>query len=66
MNDKDRVAYSVPEAARAVGCSVDVIRAAINSGQLTPRYITRAKRVIPASELTRWVDESPADKPVAS
>jgi hypothetical protein len=62
MNERARVSYSVKEAAASVGCSVDVIRAAIANGNLTPRYITKTLRVIEADDLRRWVAEAPTEK----
>lgn len=57
-----RISYTIPQAALAVGCSVDVIRAAVRTGQLTPRYITKALRVIRADELVAWVESAPTER----
>lgn len=58
-----RVSYSVKEAAAVVGCSMDIIRAAIANGQLTPRYISKGLRVIEAGELAEWVKNAPTEAP---
>lgn len=62
MSDKDRISYTIPQAAQAVGCSADVIRTAIRTGQLTPRYITKALRVIEAADLRAWVAGAPTER----
>ena len=55
-----KLAYSVPEAAEAVGVSREIINRAINAGDLIaskPRVNGReiAKRVILAADLEAWV-----------
>ena len=55
------IAYDVKGAAEATGHSVDVVRRAIRSGELTPRYPT-SKPVILADDLRRWVASAPTER----
>lgn len=57
-----RIAYSVKEAAEAIGLSEDTIKRAIRAGDLeahTPRVEGRqiARQVIRAEELDRWIND---------
>lgn len=61
MTPKDRVSYSLREAAEATGVSVDTIKRAIRAGNLVPRYVT-SKGVIFADELRAWVENSPTER----
>lgn len=56
-----RLAYTITEAAAAVGLSDDVIRAALRRGELTPAYLTGSKPVIEADELKRWIKSAPTE-----
>lgn len=64
----ERISYTVPQAATATGISANEIRAAIKAGLLIPRRPTVGKglRVILATELYRWINESPIDAEDAS
>ena len=53
------LAYTIEDAARAVGVSSDTIRGAIRTGDLAVRYVGR-KRIVPADELAAWVDALPS------
>lgn len=55
------LAYSINDAARVVGYSDDVIRAALRRGDLRGRYGTRTKPVIEATELERWLASLPTE-----
>lgn len=57
-----RIAYSVKEAAEAIGLSEDTIKRAIRAGDLeahTPRVEGRqiARQVIRVEELDRWIND---------
>lgn len=57
-----KIAYSVKEAAEAVGLSQDTIKRAINAGDLVahaPRIEGRqiARQVIRVDELERWLND---------
>lgn len=53
MTEKDKLGYTVAEAASAVGMSVDFIRKEIRIGQL-PAYKIGSKNIIPAEDLRDW------------
>jgi len=61
MNAKDRVSYSLREAAEATGVSVDTIKRAIRAGNLVPRYPT-SHGVLLEAELRAWVENSPTER----
>lgn len=54
----EKLAYTYDEAALACGVSVDVIRRAVNKGDLIPVYPTR-RPVIQADELREWLTTQP-------
>lgn len=56
------LAYSVTGAADALGLSVSTIGELIRDGSLIVRY-SRSKRVIPASELLKYLDSLPFSRP---
>jgi hypothetical protein len=56
------IAYTILEAAQAVGYSDWVIKKAIAAGDITPRY-ANSKPIIPHTELVAWVESLPVDKP---
>ena len=58
----ERLSYSLPEAAAAIGVSVQTIRRAIDKGDIVTRYPTR-KPVIPVTELQSWLDRLPTEAP---
>lgn len=58
-----KLAYSISEAAQQVSLSDDVIRIAIKRGDLAASWPTRTKPVIRATELSRWLDALPTEKP---
>jgi DNA-binding XRE family transcriptional regulator len=57
-----RLALTYDEAAAAVGYSKQVIRAAIEHGDLVPSYGTRSKPVIRIAELERWLETLPTER----
>ena len=63
MNDlAPKLAYTIPEAARAVSYSVETIRLALRHGDLRASY-ANTKPVVRASELQRWLDSLPDEEP---
>lgn len=61
-----RLAYPLPEAAEQVGYSDEILRLAIRRGELDASYGTTRKPVIRATELLRWLDSLPTEKPNTS
>ena len=61
MSTKDRVSYSLREAAEATGVSIDTIRRAIRAGHLVARYPT-SHGVLFADELRAWIEDSPTER----
>jgi len=57
-----KIAFSIEEAAAAVGYSTDTIRRAIRNNDLTARYVN-TKPVIMAAELTAWLESQPTEPP---
>lgn len=57
-----KLAYSISEAAEAIGQSPDTIRRAIARGDLAAKY-PNSKPVILASELSDWLDSLPSEAP---
>lgn len=57
-----KLAYTIAEAAEAVGVSTDVIRRAIRRGDLVASYIT-SRPVIAVSELEAWIAAAPTTSP---
>ena len=55
------VSYHIQGAAAACGYSVDVVRRAIKSGELTAHYPT-SKGVILAADLAAWVESAPTER----
>jgi len=58
----DKLAYSIDEAAAAVGYSSDTIRRAIRNSELVARY-ANSKPVVMAAELTAWLESKPTEPP---
>lgn len=58
-----RLALTYDEAAAAVGYSKHVIRDAIDRGELAPSYGAKTKPVIRVTELQRWLDTLPTERP---
>ena len=56
------IAYTYAEAARAIGQSLDTIRAHVALGNLTPRY-PNSKPIILHSDLVAWAESLPVDRP---
>jgi len=57
-----KIAYSIEEAAAAVGYSTDSIRRAIRNNDLVARY-ANSKPIILASELQEWAESLPTEAP---
>jgi hypothetical protein len=53
-----RLALTLPDAATAVGYSLESIRKAIRNHELVPSY-ANSKPVIPVEELVRWLRSLP-------
>ncbi|GAA3699385.1 hypothetical protein GCM10022377_10480 [Zhihengliuella alba] len=58
----DRIAYTVEQAASAVGVSKDIIRAHIKRGNLVARYPS-SRPIISAQELGDWLEALPTEPP---
>ena len=56
--EANRVSVTIPQAAELVGLSTDVIRRAIRSGELVPRYPT-SRPVLLMADLRAWVESAP-------
>jgi len=59
--EKDRVAYSIYEAAAACGVSDATIRRAIRDGYLVAHYPT-TRAVILREELVAWIKSTPSER----
>lgn len=57
-----KIAYSIEQAAEAVGYSTDTIRRAIRNNDLSVKY-ANSKPVILASELESWLTSLPSEAP---
>ncbi len=58
----EKLAYSVAEAAEALGIGQTAIRDAIRDNRLVARY-SGTKILLPTPELERWRDSLPTDPP---
>lgn len=58
-----QISYDYDQAAQATGHSKDVIRRAVNAGDLPVRYPT-SKPVIRAADLQAWIDRAPTERPL--
>jgi hypothetical protein len=59
----DKLAYSIPNFAKAVDLSETTVREAINKGDLIPSYPARKKPIIPTDEAKRWLAALPVERP---
>lgn len=59
---KQKLAFSIDEAAEASGYSTDTIRRALRNHDLTARY-ANTKPVILTDELKAWLESLPCDPP---
>jgi hypothetical protein len=57
-----KLAYTLQEAADAVGMKLSALRAIIAKGDLAVKY-PNSKPVIPADELKAWLDSLPSEAP---
>lgn len=55
-----KIAFSIEEAAEAVGYSTDTIRRAIRNNDLTVKY-ANTKPIILATELQAWAEALPSE-----
>ena len=55
-----KIAYAYDEAGEQVGVSKDMIRKAVDKGDLIPRYIGRLPR-ISHTDLVEWFEHLPDD-----
>lgn len=62
MHARAPLAYTIDEAAEAIGSSRSVLLGFINAGDLTTKWLG-GKRIIAASELQEFVDALPLSKP---
>lgn len=62
----DKLAYSIPNFAKAVDLSVSTIYAAIQANELVPVYPAKRKPIIPREEGLRWLRALPAEPPAKS
>lgn len=59
----DKLAYSIPNFARAVDLSETTVREAINKGDLIPAFPARMKPIIDRREGERWLAALPTERP---
>jgi len=57
------IAYSIPDAARAVGMGIEAFRRHLASGDITRRY-PNSTPIVTHSDLVEWADSLPVDKPL--
>lgn len=57
------ISLDFDQAAEATGHSKDVIRRAVNAGELPVRYPT-SKPVIRFVDLVAWIDSAPTERPL--
>lgn len=57
-----QAAFDVHDAAAYVGLSVDVVRRAMNAGNL-PAFFPTSKPMFKRDDLDRWIDSWPTEKP---
>jgi len=57
-----KIAFSIEEAAEAIGYSPDTVRRAIRNNDLVARY-ANSKPVILATELQEWMQSLPTENP---
>lgn len=69
MNDPtptlDKLAYSIPNFAKAVDLSETTLKLAIDAGELIPVYPAKRKPLITKQEGERWLQSLPAERPVS-
>lgn len=56
------ISMNIRQAAEATGVSVEIIRRAIEKGDLVPRYPS-ARPVLMTEEVRDWVDSRPTERP---
>ena len=61
----DKLAYSIPNFAKAVDLSIEKVRQHIARGELVPSYVD-SKPLIMREEGERWLRARPAEKETAS
>jgi hypothetical protein len=61
----DKLAYSIPNFARAVDLSETTVKLAITSGDLIPVYPAKRKPLITKQEGERWLQSLPAERPAS-
>lgn len=59
----DKLAYSIPNFAKAVDLSVTTVREAIQSGDLVASYPAKMKPLITKAEGERWLASLPSERP---
>lgn len=59
----DKLAYSIPNFAKAVDLSETTVRKAIDNGDLIPAYPAVKKPLITKSEGERWLSALPNERP---
>ena len=58
-----KIAYTVTEAAAALGVSQRTVWAATHDGRLAHRWLTARKMLIPRTALLAWFETLPEDRP---
>jgi hypothetical protein len=61
----DKLAYSIPNFAKAVDLSIEAVRQHIREGNLVPSY-SKSKPLIMREEGERWLRSLPAERPGAT
>jgi len=59
-----KIAYTVTEAAAAVGVSRKTLLASVRAGTLDHRWLTAQKLLIPRDALLAWIESLPDERPV--
>lgn len=59
---EERVAFTPAEAARLAGVSLDAIRVAYRSGDLTAHYRSPQRPVILRDDLIAWIKAAPTER----
>lgn len=59
----DKLAYSIPNFAKAVDLSETTVKLAITTGELVPVYPAKRKPLITKQEGERWLSSLPAERP---
>lgn len=61
MTDVERVAFSIREAAEAVGLSESTVRKAYREGQITAHFPTNNPTIL-RDDLVAWIKRAPTER----